>query len=131
MADHRETGTGNLIAELMDHVSSLLRKEVDLARTEVAEKMNSALGGIISMAVALVFAIVALNTLSAAIVSWLAEAVDLGAGWASLIVTVVFGLIAVMLIMRGKKALQARNLAPSKTAQNLRRDVESVKEAYK
>lgn len=131
MADYRETGTGNLIAELMDHVSSLLRKEVDLARTEVAEKMNSALGGIISMAVALVFAIVALNTLSAAIVSWLAEAVDLGAGWASLIVTVVFGLIAVMLIMRGKKTLQARNLAPSKTAQNLRRDVESVKEAYK
>lgn len=131
MADHRETGTGNLIAELMDHVSSLLRKEVDLARTEVAEKMNSALGGIISMAVALVFAIVALNTLSAAIVSWLAEAVDLGAGWASLIVTVFFGLIAVMLIMRGKKTLQARNLAPSKTAQNLRRDVESVKEAYK
>ncbi|WP_108503043.1 phage holin family protein [Paracoccus indicus] len=131
MADHRETGTGNLIAELMDHVSSLLRKEVDLARTEVAEKMNSALGGIISMAVALVFAIVALNTLSAAIVSWLAEAVDLGAGWASLIVTVVFGLIAVMLIMRGKKTLQARNLAPSKTGQNLRRDVESVKEAYK
>ena len=131
MADHRETGTGNLIAELMDHVSSLLRKEVDLARTEVAEKMNSVLGGIISMAVALVFAIVALNTLSAAIVSWVAEAVDLGAGWASLLVTVVFGLIAVMLIMRGKKALQARNLAPSKTAQNLRRDVESVKEAYK
>ena len=131
MADHRETGTGNLIAELMDHVSSLLRKEVDLARTEVAEKMNSALGGIISMAVALVFAIVALNTFSAAIVSWLAEAADLGAGWASLIVTVVFGLIAVLLIMRGKKALQARNLAPSKTAQNLRRDVESVKEAYK
>lgn len=131
MADHRETGTGNLIAELMDHVSSLLRKEVDLARTEVAEKMNSALGGIISMAVALVLAIVALNTLSAAIVSWLAEAVDLGAGWASLIVTVIFGLIAVMLIMRGKKTLQARNLAPLKTAQNLRRDVESVKEAYK
>lgn len=131
MADHRETGTGNLIAELMDHVSSLLRKEVDLARTELAEKMNSALGGIISMAVALVFAIVALNTFSAAIVSWLAEAADLGAGWASLIVTVVFGLIAVMLIMRGKKTLQARNLAPSKTAQNLRRDVESVKEAYK
>ncbi|MEO1949159.1 phage holin family protein [Thioclava sp.] len=131
MADHRETGTGNLFAELMDHVSSLLRKEVDLARAEVAEKVNSALGGIISMAVALVFAIVALNTFSAAIVSWLAEAADLGAGWASLIVTVVFGLIAVLLIMRGKKALQARNLAPSKTAQNLRRDVESVKEAYK
>ncbi|WP_022708520.1 phage holin family protein [Paracoccus zeaxanthinifaciens] len=131
MSDERKTGTGNLIAELMDHVSNLLRKEVDLARTEMSEKLNSALGGIIAMAVALVFAIVALNTFSAALVGWIAEATDLGAGWSSLIVTIVFGIIAVVLIMRGKNALQARNLVPSKTTHSLRRDVESVKEAYK
>ncbi|MBU2958363.1 phage holin family protein [Paracoccus sp. 1_MG-2023] len=131
MSDERKAGTGNLIAELMDHVSTLLRKEVDLARTEMGEKLNSALGGIISMAVALVFAIVALNTFSAALVGWIAQATGLGAGWSSLIVTIVFGIIAVALIIRGKNALQARNLVPSKTTQSLRRDVESVKEAYK
>lgn len=131
MSDPRQTGTGNLIAELMNHVSSLLRKEFDLARTEIGEKLNSAVGAIISMAVALVFAIVALNTFSAALVGWLAEATDLGAGWSSIIVTIIFGIIAVALLVRGKNALKAQNLAPSKTTQNLRRDVESVKEAYK
>lgn len=130
MSDQKQH-TGSLLTEALEHVSSLVRKEVNLARTEMSENLNKAIGALISLAVALVFAIVALNTLSAAIVGWVANGFGLSPAWASLIVAAVFAIIASALIIRGKKALQARSLAPTRTTHSLHKDAESVKEAYK
>lgn len=131
MAEPRQMGTGGLVIEALDHVSSLFRREVALARTEVSENLNKAVSGLIALAVALIFAVVALNTLSAAIVGWIVSGSGLGVGWASLIVTAVFAVIALILLFWGRSALRARNLAPTRTASSLRRDAESLKETYK
>ena len=138
MSDHNDTtprtenqSTMTLVREALTHVSSLVRSEVDLARTEVSENINKAVGALIALAVALVFAIVALNTLSAALVGWVATLTGLGAGWASLIVAVVFAIIAMIFLSKGRSDLKARSLAPTRTAANVQRDANTVREATK
>ena len=50
-------------------------------------------------------------------------------GWAALIVGAFFLIAAGVLAMLGKKALEPDNLVPRRTARNLKRDLETVKEA--
>lgn len=123
--------TLSLVREALTQVSTLVRREVDLARTEVGENMNKAVGALISLAMALVFGIVALNGISAALVALIVNLFDIGTGWASLIVAVLFAIIALVLLSKGKKDLKARSLAPTRTATNVQRDAETVKEATK
>lgn len=120
-----------LVREALTQVSTLVRREVDLARTEVSENMNKAVGALISLALALAFGIVALNGISAALVALIVNLFDIGTGWASLIVAILFAVVAVILLSSAKKALQARSLAPTRTATNVQRDAETVKEATK
>ncbi|SPJ26474.1 phage holin family protein [Palleronia abyssalis] len=130
-SDTDNQSTLGLVREALTHMSSLVRSEVDLARTEVSENINKAVGALIALAVALVFAIVALNTLSAALVGWVGNILGLSVGWSSLIVAVVFAIIAFAFLSKGKNGLKARSLAPTRTATNVRRDAETVKEAAK
>ena len=123
--------TLTLVREALTQVSTLVRREVDLARTEVSENMNKAVGALVSLALALVFGIVALNGLSAALVGWITDFFDIHPGWASLIVAVVFAIIALILLSSAKKALKASSLAPTRTTTNVQRDAETVKEATK
>jgi TRAP-type C4-dicarboxylate transport system permease small subunit len=76
---------------------------------------------------ALVFALTALNVLSAALVAAIAE-MGVAPGWAALATGVGFGLIALILALKGAHALKPSSLAPSRTAKNMRRDAETLKE---
>jgi hypothetical protein len=120
--------TGELIQTAFQHVNGLIRGEIALARAEAEESLRSAMVGVALLVVALVMVLVALNVLSAAIVAGLAEA-GLAPGWAALIVGVLFLLAAALFAKMGKEALSPDNLAPKRTARNLKRDVETVKEA--
>ena len=130
-ANVESQSTISLLRDALTNVSTLVRSEVELARAEVSENMNKAVGALISIAVALVFAIVALNTISAALVGLLSNITGLGAGVSSLIVAVVFAIIAFIFLSKGKSDLKARSLAPTRTVTNVRRDAETVKEATK
>ena len=120
-------GAGSIISDVLSHVSNLVRKEVDLARAEMSENMTRAGVAIGMIAGALIVALVALNVLAAALVAALSEVMD--AGWAALLVGVVFAVIALIMVMKGVNDLKASSLAPTRTAKNVRRDAEVVKEA--
>jgi amino acid transporter len=122
-------GAPGLVADALAHVSNLVRDEVNLARTEVSENLKSAGTAIGMIAAALVIAITALNVLSAALVAAITN-MGLSAGWSALIVGVVFAVIAFALASKGMNDLKISNLAPTRTARNVRRDAEAVKEAY-
>jgi amino acid transporter len=124
-----DKGAPGLVADALAHVSNLVRSEVNLARAEVTENIKSAGIAIGMLAAALVIAITALNVLSAALVAAIAN-LGIDAGWAALIVGVVFAIIAFMLASKGMNDLKISNLAPTRTAKNVRRDAEAVKEAY-
>lgn len=121
--------TGGLLSDALTHVSALVRSEVDLARAEVNENIRSAGVAIGMIAAALVVAIAAFNVLLAALVSALTEA-GIPAGWSALIVGVIFAVIAYVMANKGMNDLKLSSLAPSRTAKNVRRDAQAVKEVY-
>lgn len=128
MTEHSKSPT-SLLGDALSHVSSLIRKEVDLARAEVDQNLNRA-GVAIGMIVAAgIVAITALNVLTGALVAALTEA-GIGAGWSALIVGVVFGIIAAIMLKKGTSDLKLSSLAPSRTLKNVQRDADTVKEAY-
>ncbi|EAQ03250.1 hypothetical protein OB2597_13938 [Pseudooceanicola batsensis HTCC2597] len=117
----RTESTGSLLSEAMTHVSSLVRGEVDLARSEIDQNLRRAATAVGLLIAAVVIALTALNVLSAAVVSGLTEA-GIPAGWSALIVGVVLGVIAAILVNKGTNDLKLSSLAPSRTAENLKRD---------
>src|SRR3954453_14622495 len=96
----RDQSTADLLRQLSDQTTTLVRQEIELAKLELTEKGKKAgIGaGMFGGAGALGF--YALGAFTACLVLALATAV---AGWlAALIVTVVYGAIAGILAMTGK-----------------------------
>lgn len=124
-----------LLGGLVSDVTGLLRKEIDLAKTEASEKLEQAMSGFEILIVGMVLAIGAVGVLLAALVSAIAAFLvaqgfnDTSANaLASLIVGIVVALISWALISRGIAALRGNRLMLNRTATSLRRDVETVKE---
>jgi len=129
MTTESNKSTGGLLTEALSHVSSLMRKEVDLARAEVNENLKSAgvaLGLIVG---AVVVALTALNVLSAALVAALTEA-GIAAGWSAVIVGVLLAIVAYVMVRKGTSDLKLNSLAPTRTATNVKRDAQTMKEVY-
>ena len=118
----------SLITDALTHMSSLVRKEVDLARAEVSENLNRALVAIGLLVGAVVMALVALIVLAGALVAAIAE-LGIEEGWAALIVGVLFAIVAAIMAAKGGNDLKASSLAPTRTAENLRKDKDAVKES--
>jgi hypothetical protein len=121
-------GPASVISDVMGHVSSLVRKEVDLARTEISDNLKRAAVAVGLLVGAIVVALVALNVLAAALAAAIAEVFEIGGGWAALIVGGALALIALAMVSKGTKDLKLTSLAPSRTAKNVRRDADAVKE---
>ncbi|WP_316016108.1 phage holin family protein [Roseobacter sp. HKCCA0434] len=134
MTDHTPTpppssrSTTDLVGDALTHVSSLVRKEVDLARAEVNENLNRAGVAIGLIVGAIVIALTALNVLAAALTAALTEA-GIPAGWSALIIGAVLAIIAFILMGKGVNDLKLSSLAPTRTVDNVKRDARAVKEA--
>ncbi|MBX4969611.1 phage holin family protein [Rhizobium binae] len=129
------TPLSELVGGLVGDVTGLLRKEIDLAKTEASEKLSRALSGVEILLFGLVLAIGAVGVLLSALVGGLAAfLVTLGftqttaSALASLIVGVIIAAIAWALVSRGLAALRGNNLKLDRTATSLRRDVDVVKD---
>lgn len=123
-----------LIGGLVNDVSGLFRKEIDLAKTEASEKVSKALGGLEVAVVGLVLAIGAVGVLLSALVSGLAAILvhngttqTSASALSALIVAAVISGIAWLLVSRGLTALRGSNLKLDRTTTSLRRDVDVVK----
>ncbi|KAF0675468.1 phage holin family protein [Profundibacterium mesophilum] len=123
----QKTSPVNLVSDALTHVSALVRKEVDLARAEIGENVNRAGMAVGLLVAGAIIALVALNVLAAALVAALGEIMD--AGWAALLVGVIFAIIAAVMISKGTKDLKLSSLAPTRTVKNVQRDAEAVKES--
>tara|TARA_R110002020_G_scaffold23525_9_gene78255 strand:+ start:2385 stop:2801 length:417 start_codon:yes stop_codon:yes gene_type:complete len=136
MANQAEnTPLSGLLTGLVNDVSGLVRKEVQLAKTEASEQFDKALTGFETLLFGAILVIVALGVLLSALVSGLA-AVFVQSGMSDPsanalsggIVGVIFALAGWMLASRGLKAMRARNLRMERTVSSVRRDVGVVKE---
>lgn len=130
-----ERSLGDLLMGLTADISTLFRKEIELAKAETSEKVSSMAHGGQMIAVGGVLALGALGVLLAAMVAALGAvfiemgidptaANSLSAG----IIGIVIGAIALALISAGVKRLKASNLKLERTAKALGDDVAAVRE---
>jgi hypothetical protein len=132
MAEHngegelRDRPVGDLMKDLSEQTSTLVRKEVELAKAELAVKGKRAGIGAGMFGGAGLFGFFAFAALTATFILALAEAV---APWlAALIVTVVYGAIAGVLALQGKNKVQeATPPVPERAVDSTKEDVEWVK----
>jgi len=116
-----------LLSDLTNSLTTLVRKEIQLARAETSEKITHSMVALGAIAAGAILALSALIVLLQALVIAIAE-MGVPPALASLIVGLVVAVIAYFLIHKGTNDLKATNLAPARTMDSLRRDAEVVKE---
>ena len=119
---------GDLVKQLSEQTSTLVRKELQLAQLEMTEKAKRVGIGAGLFGGAGLIALYGLGALIATII--LALATFLAPWLAALIVTVVLFAIAGIVALIGKKQVsQGTPPKPERTIENVKKDVETVKEA--
>jgi hypothetical protein len=116
---------GQIVSDVTQDITTLIRQEMDLAKTEIKQEMSKAGKGAGLLGGAGVAGYFVLLFLSLTAMFGLGEAMDL---WlAALIVTVVWGVVAAVLAVVGKKAIQESNPQLPETQQTLKEDVRWAK----
>ena len=130
MTTHTEQPVGQLVSQLSEQVSTLVRDELTLARIEMVEKGKKAGAGAGLLGGAGVIALYGLGALFVTIGALLALVLPVWA--AALIVTVVLFATAGIAALIGKNQVkQAVPPEPEEAIASGKRDVEAVKSAIK
>ena len=116
---------GQIVGDVAQDLSTLVRQELELAKTEVKQEASRAGKGVGMLGGAGVAGHLALIFLSLCAVFVLNNAVPLEVS--ALIVTVFWLLVAAVLGLMGKKALDRTNPALPQTQRSLKEDAEWVK----
>jgi hypothetical protein len=98
------TSLGDLMGQVTQDMSTLLRQEVELAKAELKQSATRAGKGAGMMAGAAVAGYFVLLFLSIAL--WLALGYLIGLGWSSLVVAVIWAIIAAVLAVRGRTEMR-------------------------
>ena len=122
----RDQSTGDLVKQLSQQVSTLVRQEVELAKVEMADKGKKAGIGLGMFGGAGVAALLGLGSLTAFLILVLREAIP---GWAAaLVVTVIWAAAAAVLALQGReKVKEVGTPIPEQTAESVKEDVEWLK----
>jgi uncharacterized membrane protein YqjE len=122
----REQPIGELLKQLSQETTTLVRQELELAKAEMAEKGKKAGKGAGMFGGAGVVGFLALGALTAALI--LALDTGMKAWLAALIVGVVYAAIAGVLALTGKKEVQqATPPVPEQTVDSVKEDVQWAK----
>ncbi|MCW8086671.1 phage holin family protein [Sabulicella glaciei] len=128
MRENTERSVADLLGDLVDQTTTLVRKEVQLARAELGEKAGQVSSAVISLGAGMVLAIGALIALTQAAIAALVEYAGLSATVSALIVAAVLALIGFLVVRGGIATLRSFNITPDRTATQLSRDAQVVKE---
>ncbi|MFL5333016.1 MAG: phage holin family protein [Geminicoccaceae bacterium] len=118
---------GELLRDLANDSTALIRQELTLARTEAQEKLHQSITAVILMVAGGFLGFAALIVLLDALVYGLTEA-GLERWLAALIVGGVVAAIGFLLVRKGQNDLSATRLTPDRTAASVRKDINLVKE---
>jgi hypothetical protein len=124
--DLRDEGIGDLLKQLSQETTTLVRQELELAKAEMTVKAKEGGKGAGLLGGAGVAGLLTLATLTAALVGLLDRAM---AFWvAALIVGLIWGAVAAVLALQGRNKLQeATPPVPEQTQQSVKEDVQWAK----
>lgn len=118
------TSLGDLLGEVTRDVSTLMRQEIALAKAELSESAKRAGKGAGLFGGAGYAGMMAVLFLSIALWWGLGHLID--NGWSAVVVAVIWGVIALVLFLRGKKELKAVQGAPE-TIDSLKKIPDALK----
>ncbi len=120
---------GELFSELSKGMSTLVRQEVQLAKTEISEKVSNTVKNVGLLVAGGTIAFVGFQALVAAAILALARVLP---GWlAALIVALVLLVIAGILATKGLATLKKQSPVPRQTAETIKEDVQWAKQQMK
>ena len=117
---------GGLFRGLTEDLSTLVRSEIALARLELKQAVSKLGGAGAMFATALFFALCAMAFLFVTLI--LVLALFMPAWVATLAVTVVLTIAAVVLVLLGKKKLSGLSFVPTTTIESVKTDIQTIKQ---
>lgn len=115
-----------LVSALTGDLADLVRKEAELVRTEVSEKIGEATKAGQKLSIGAALLLGAFLVLLQAIVLALSKFMD--PLWASVVVAAVVGLLGYSLVRGAAKSVAPSQLTPDRSARQIHKDVKLVKE---
>jgi hypothetical protein len=126
MTIHSARSVPNILADLLMQFTVLLRKESELARTEVSDNLSRLGGGLTMIVIGAVLVMPALVVLLEAAVSGL-ETTGLSPYWSALIIGGAVFIIGLILLAVGVGRLKPKRLVPNRTIHQLHEDASVTK----
>ena len=121
-ADH---SVGDLLGRVTSDLSTLMRKEVELAKVEIKEEATKAGKASGTLVGAGLVGFLVLVFLSLAVMFGLDQVMPIG--WAAVITAVLLAIVAAVLFVVGRRQLQQVNPKPEQTVETLKEDVQWAK----
>jgi len=120
--DTSGASVGQLMGEIAADLSTLMRQEVELAKAEIKEEATKAGKGVGMLGGAAYAGHMVLLVGTFALVFAIGS--QIGLGWAALIMTVVWAVIAAVLAARGRDQMRRVNPKPQRTVDSLKEDAQ-------
>lgn len=124
----QERSIGELFGQLTQDMTLLVRQEIQLARSEVSEKLSHLTTNLISVAAGGFVAYVGGLALVAALILALHDLANISLAISALIVGAVLTIAGYVMLKRGMTELKRVDIAPRRTVENIKDDVQSIKE---
>jgi hypothetical protein len=123
----QERSIGELFGQLSQDMTLLVRQEVQLARSEMGEKISRLTTNLISVIGGGFVAYVGALALVAALILGLNDLAGISPWVSALIVGVVLAVAGYAMLHRGLAELKRVDLAPRRTVENIKDDVQAIK----
>jgi len=119
---------GQLMGQLSEDMALLVRQEVQLAKTEINQKISGAARDLVSLATGGLVTWAGALALVAGIILLLTEVAGLPAWVAALVVGAALGIAGFAMVRNGVRGLKRIDPAPQRTIKTIKADIQWAKE---
>jgi hypothetical protein len=124
----QERSIGELFGQLTQDMTLLVRQEVQLARTEMSDKLSRFTNNLIAVLTGGFVAYVGGLALVAALILAIRDLANISLALSALIVGGILAIVGYAMLQKGLKELKRVDLAPRRTVETLKDDVQWAKE---
>lgn len=129
MAELREERTfGELLGQLSQDLTLLMRQELQLAKTEISEKISRATSDAVSLAAGGLVAYAGALALVAGIILMLNQVMGLAAWLAAVVVSLALGIIGFVMVRGALRNLKRIEPTPQRTVKTIEDGIQWAKE---
>jgi hypothetical protein len=124
----QDRSIGELFGQLTQDMTLLVRQEIQLARTEMSDKLSRFTTNLVSVLSGGFVAYLGGLALVAALILAIRDLANISLALSALIVGAVLAIVGYVMLQKGVKELKRVDLAPRRTVETLKDDVQWAKE---